>query len=118
MGMHDNLEWQWCQGVAGATRYPTDGEGGADASSAVGTFLAGSRAVAFGIDYDVIDTTNTVQIVDGAGNVLFTHTPTSTAKAGSQYPCYGWLHRHATDANIGIKCNGTNAAKLSFRKIA
>lgn len=111
----------WVLGVAGAVRYPTDGQGGGDVSPGAATELIGARGVLIeGVLFTVIDTANTVEVVDTNGVVLpgLSFAPNAATLRGLFHPfgANGVQYDHEDDAAVGIKCNGTNVAVLFFRR--
>lgn len=112
---------QWVLGVAGATRYPTDGQGGATATAANSALVNAKKVEILGF---VLTTPAAVaaSVVDNSGSTIAGLTMTFAAtSAPGFYPFAGGdtgvYYANTTTANVGITCGAALTALLVYRQI-
>ncbi len=110
---------QWVLGVAGATRYPTDGLGGATATAASSLLVGAYEVEILGVYVSTVGA-STVEVMlhngTSASAIAGLSLP-ATALGLQKLPGGPRYVRAAGNCNIGLNCTGTAVATLFYRKI-
>lgn len=110
---------QWVLGVAGATRYPTDGIGGATATAASSILVGAYEVEILGVYVSTVGaSTVEVMLHNGTSAAAIAGLSFNATALGLQ-KCPGGARyfRAAGNCNIGLNCTGTAVATLFYRKI-
>jgi hypothetical protein len=111
----------WVLGVAGATRYPTDGRGGATATNTSSVISGAGEILLLGI---FVNTTAAVayDVVDHAGDVIPGLSLTASPAVGwHPFGPFGVKYTAAIATgrgNVGIKLGAAAVASLVYKRLA
>lgn len=107
-----DLETRWVLGTAGASRFPTNGQGGATATAG-SSQLVNAKAVRIVGILVTVAAAVTVTPCDGSGTAIPGLTITSTTTPA--YYGYGDEGVLYTGGNVGITCGAGLTATLFYR---
>lgn len=105
----------WVLGTAAADAFPTDNAGGASATATASILHNSTEVWIYGIMVHVAAAV-TCTACDGAGTTIPGLVVDATAGGWKPFAS-GVRFKHATNANVGIKCGAGATATLFYRKV-